>query len=77
MFYITVEKTNLMILTSSLMLTLSGTRNLVLSRSGRLFSPWNLSMITCEYQTSQLQDEKHEMPIQIIQINYFKNVLSE
>lgn len=37
---------NLIILTSSLMLTESGTRNLVLSSKGRLFSPWYRSIIT-------------------------------
>lgn len=36
----------LMILTSSLILTLSGTRNLVLSSIGKLFSPLYRSMIT-------------------------------
>ena len=37
----------LMILTSSLMLTWSGTRNLVLSRTGSCFTPLYLSMMTC------------------------------
>lgn len=37
----------LMIFTSSLMLTWSGTRNLVLSRTGSCFSPLYLSMMTC------------------------------
>lgn len=36
-----------MILMSSLMLTWSGTRNLVLSRMGSCFSPLYRSMITC------------------------------
>lgn len=39
--------THLIILISSLMLTWSGTRNLVLSRMGSCFSPLYLSMITC------------------------------
>lgn len=38
----------LIILMSSLMLTWSGTRNLVLSRMGSCFSPLYLSMITCK-----------------------------
>lgn len=40
----------LMILTSSLMFTWSGTRNLVLSRTGSCFSPLYLSMITCRQE---------------------------
>lgn len=40
----------LMILMSSLMLTWSGTRNLVLSSTGSCFSPLYLSMITCRRQ---------------------------
>lgn len=40
---------NLIILTSSLMLTESGTRNLVLSSRGRLFSPWYRSIITLNH----------------------------
>lgn len=38
----------LIIFTSSLMLTWSGTRNLVLSKTGSCFSPLYLSMITCK-----------------------------
>lgn len=43
----------LMILTSSLMLTWSGTRNLVLSKTGSCFSPLYLSMITCSSHRTQ------------------------
>lgn len=52
----------LMILTSSLMLTWSGTRNLVLSKTGNCFSPLYRSMITCRHKTHRRASLRQNLP---------------
>lgn len=59
---------DLMILMSSPMLTWSGTRNLILSRTGSCFSPLYLSMITFRTETQTLhQSPAPDDPTQTVQ----------